>query len=189
MSGYKTDAVAKNARNQVVYGGLNHGTMVTNVIGADHENDGMVGIASVLGDKLSINVSLALYGMMMPLLSVLGKRTSGAITVVRREGGERDEAVPNRYSYAVGYEFLPDDGTVIPGNTKAIGNAYNAGISKGRASIRYLGIFPYFNALEPDTTLSVEHVILLAVGVFIVVINLCGRQGSNRQRWRRERSK
>lgn len=54
--GDKTDAPEKDVKNQIVNGGLNHGTMVTNVIGADHENDGMVGIASVLGDKLSINI-------------------------------------------------------------------------------------------------------------------------------------
>ncbi len=56
LSGDKTDEPEKNAYNEVVDGGLNHGTMVTNVIAADHENDGMVGIASVLGDKLSVNV-------------------------------------------------------------------------------------------------------------------------------------
>lgn len=54
--GDKTDVPEKDVKNQIVNGGLNHGTMVTNVIGADHENDGMVGIASVLGDKLSINI-------------------------------------------------------------------------------------------------------------------------------------
>lgn len=136
-----------------------------------------------------IGIGLSLYGMMMPLLSVLGERTSGTITVVRREGGERDEATPNRYSYSVGYEFLLDDGTVISGNTKVIGNAYNAGISRGQTSIRYLKIFPYLNALESDTALSVGHVILLAVGIFIVVINLRSRPGDNRLRQRSERIK
>ena len=133
---------------------------------------------------LIIGIGLSLYGMMMPLLSVLGERTSGTITVVRREGGERDEAIPNRYSYSVGYEFLLDDGTVISGNTKVIGNAYNAGISRGQASIRYLKIFPYLNALETDATLSVGHVILLAVGVLIITINLCSRTDNNRLRQR-----
>jgi len=56
VTGDKTDVPEKDVKNQIVNGGLNHGTMVTNVIGADHENDGMVGIASVLGDKLSINI-------------------------------------------------------------------------------------------------------------------------------------
>lgn len=136
-----------------------------------------------------IGIGLSLYGMMMPLLSVLGERTPGMITVVRREGGERDEAIPNRYSYSVGYEFLLDDGTVISGNTKVIGNAYNAGISRGQTSIRYLKIFPYLNALESDTALSVGHVILLAVGVFIVIINLRSRPGRNRLQRRSERTK
>lgn len=136
-----------------------------------------------------IGIALSLYGMMMPLLSVVGERTQGTITVVRREGGERDEAIPNRYSYSVGYEFLLDDGTVISGNTKVIGNAYNAGISKGQTFIRYLKIFPYINALESDTDLSIVHVILLAVGVSIIVINLRSRHGGNQQRRRSERSK
>lgn len=129
-----------------------------------------------------IGIGLALYGTMMPLLSVIGERTQGMITVVRREGGERDDAVPNRYSYSVGYEFLLDDGTVISGNTKVIGNAYNAGISTGQAFIRYLKIFPYLNALDSDTALSFEHVILLAVGVSIIIINLRRRHDGNRQR-------
>jgi hypothetical protein len=56
VSGDKTDVPEKDVKNQIVNGGLNHGTMVTNVMGADHENDGMVGIASILENKLSINV-------------------------------------------------------------------------------------------------------------------------------------
>jgi len=136
-----------------------------------------------------LGIVLSLYGTMMPLLSVIGERTQGLITVVRREGGERDEAVPNRYSYSVGYEFLLDDGAVISGNTKVIGNAYNAGISRGQASIRYLRIFPYLNALEFDTVLSVEHIILLVVGVFIITINLRSRPGGNRLQRRSERNK
>jgi len=120
---------------------------------------------------------------------VIGEKTQGTITVIRREGGERDEAIPNRYSYSVGYEFLLDDGKVISGNTKVIGNAYNAGISRGQASIRYLKIFPYLNALESDTAFSIEHVILLAVGVSIIIINLRSHPSGNRQRRRSERSK
>lgn len=37
-------------------GGLSHGTMVTHVIGADPENSGMVGVASILENKLNIKV-------------------------------------------------------------------------------------------------------------------------------------
>lgn len=56
VSGDKTDEPEKTAQGEIVDGGLNHGTMVTNVIAADYENEGMVGIASVLGEKLSVSV-------------------------------------------------------------------------------------------------------------------------------------
>lgn len=116
-----------------------------------------------------IGIVLLLYGAMMPLLSAIGIRTQGEITVIRREDGERDEAVPNRYSYSVGYEFALDDGTIICGNTKVIGNAYSAGISKGVAPVRYLKVFPYINALEADTEFSIGTIILLVAGAFLIV--------------------
>ncbi len=42
---------------KILDGGMSHGTLVTHVIGADHNNGGMVGIASVLESNLEINVS------------------------------------------------------------------------------------------------------------------------------------
>ncbi len=56
LDGDQTSEPEKNDNNAVIDGGLNHGTMVTNVIGADHNNGGMVGIAAILEDKLSIKV-------------------------------------------------------------------------------------------------------------------------------------
>lgn len=42
--------------DELEYGELNHGTMVTHVIGANGEDGGMVGVASMLEEKLNINV-------------------------------------------------------------------------------------------------------------------------------------
>lgn len=56
VTGDTTDTPALDDEGKPEDGHLNHGTMVTHVIGADHENSGMVGIASVLGDKLNIDV-------------------------------------------------------------------------------------------------------------------------------------
>ncbi|NCC05902.1 MAG: hypothetical protein EOM37_18110, partial [Proteobacteria bacterium] len=65
-----------------------------------------------------VGLLLALYGAIIPLLPVIGARTSGEITVVRRELGDRQAPVANSYSYSVGFEFALPDGRVIPGNTK-----------------------------------------------------------------------
>ncbi len=55
LSGDTTDDPAKK-NNQIVSGGFTHGTRVAHVIGADADNSGMVGVASVLGENLSIDV-------------------------------------------------------------------------------------------------------------------------------------
>jgi hypothetical protein len=55
VTGDKTDSPAKKD-DQIIDAGLSHGNMVTNVIGADAGNGGMVGIASVLENNLEIDV-------------------------------------------------------------------------------------------------------------------------------------
>ncbi len=55
LSGDTTnDPVKKN--DQIVNGGFTHGTKVAHVIGADSKNGGMVGVAGVLEENLTINV-------------------------------------------------------------------------------------------------------------------------------------
>ena len=56
VTGDTTEDPEKDNSGEIVDGGLSHGTMVTHVIGADPENNGMVGIAGGLGDNLNINV-------------------------------------------------------------------------------------------------------------------------------------
>jgi hypothetical protein len=55
--GDTTDQPARNAAGDLRFGGMNHGTGVAHVIGADPANGGMVGVASVLGRNLSISVT------------------------------------------------------------------------------------------------------------------------------------
>jgi hypothetical protein len=114
-----------------------------------------------------VGLLLALYGAIIPLLPVIGARTSGEITVVRRELGDRQAPVANSYSYSVGFEFALPDGRVIPGNTKTIGTAMSAGISKGQSAVFYLPALPYVNALERDARFDLGKVAILAAGLFL----------------------
>jgi hypothetical protein len=52
-----TDTPESDAAGAPSFGGLNHGTGVAHVIGADPSNGGMVGVASVLGERLEISVT------------------------------------------------------------------------------------------------------------------------------------
>lgn len=114
-----------------------------------------------------VGLLLTLYGAVTPLLPVIGARASGEITVVRRELGDRQAPVANSYSYSVGFEFPLPDGRVIPGNTKTIGTATSAGISKGKSLVFYLPALPYVNALERDARFDLGKVAILAAGLFL----------------------
>jgi len=128
-----------------------------------------------------VGLLLALYGTVIPLLPLVGARAVGEITVIRRELGDRQDPVANRYSYSVGYEFALPDGQIIPGNTKVIGSAVSAGISKGRNAVFYLPALPSVNALERDTRFDLGKVAILAAGVFLccAAVTRKAKQGRN----------
>ncbi|NLL90917.1 MAG: S8 family serine peptidase [Ruminococcaceae bacterium] len=56
LTGDTTEYPRTNEDGTLRTGGLTHGTMVAHIIGANSENGGVTGIASVLGEKLEINV-------------------------------------------------------------------------------------------------------------------------------------
>jgi len=56
IEGDTTDDPEKDANGNIEDGGHNHGTLVTHVIAANKENAGVAGIASILGDKLTVDV-------------------------------------------------------------------------------------------------------------------------------------
>lgn len=56
ITGDKTMDPARDKNGNMIFGGLNHGTMVTHVIAADGKNGGMSGTASILGSKMQVNV-------------------------------------------------------------------------------------------------------------------------------------
>lgn len=55
FEGDTTEDKEKDANGNIVDGGYNHGTLVSHVIGANGKNGGVSGIASNLGDKLTIS--------------------------------------------------------------------------------------------------------------------------------------
>ena len=111
-----------------------------------------------------------IYGLMIPVLNVAGSKTIGNIVEVRREGGERDDVTPNRYTWSVAYEFTVPGGKEYSGNTKAIGSSYSSGVSKGPVTVMYMDFFPYLNAIDESKFFPLDRIIILAVGVLFVFL-------------------
>lgn len=52
-----------------------------------------------------IAIMLILYGLIHIYLGIVGEKDTAIITNIRRQGAERNESVPNRYTYVISYSF------------------------------------------------------------------------------------
>jgi hypothetical protein len=119
----------------------------------------------------TIGAAILAWGLILPVLRIAGQRGTAVIDTVRRELGERNEVIPNRYTYNIGYSFTLPDGRKINGFSRRIGDAvyFKAGGSS-TAPVRYFSFFPYINALEEDTEPNYRHLILIVTGAFLIYI-------------------
>jgi hypothetical protein len=127
--------------------------------------------------KLLPRILITLLGAVLMLwaagdlaLGLFGERASAVVTHIRREGGERTDGKPNRYTYNISYIFVLPDGKEINGFTKNIGDAvYLKADGTGRITVRYFKIMPYVNAPEENSSLPLKQVILTVAGIFLIV--------------------
>ena len=119
---------------------------------------------------LFIAIMFVLYGSMHIYLGFFGVKDRAVITGIRRQGGERNEPVPNRYTYVISYSFNLPDGRSIDGFAYKIGNAVYVkvtGSNMNTAHIRYLKALPEINALERDAGLKMGNLIIIGAGILI----------------------
>ena len=117
-----------------------------------------------------IGVTFIAYGVRTVALGFVGAKATGVITSVRRQGGERDEAVPGRYTYSIGYRFtLPDGRTIEGSDTKVGSSVYVKASGTSIAEVRYFKNFPYISVLEEHAGLNAGQIVLIAAGVLVVL--------------------
>lgn len=127
---------------------------------------------------------LIAWSLGMPLLGVCGTQVIGQITTVRKQGGERNESVAGRYTYAIGYQFQLPDGRTVAGATTHVGNYYQVYDlpAAAAAPIRYCSWLPAVNALEVDTRPGLEQAIVLLVGALLLSRHRLSHPQSARQK-------
>lgn len=136
----------------------------------------------------ALGLMLLAWGLGMPMVAWLGAEAPGTITHVRRQLGDRGEAIPNRYAYAISYEFRLPDGSLAQGNTYRVGDYFSPGkLAKGSAvQVRYLPGFPFISEMQWHWAAVVEHGIVAAVGGLL--LHLAARGDLNRHRPRRQKT-
>lgn len=116
-----------------------------------------------------LGAALILWAAGSLALGFFGERATAVVTHIRREGGERTDAVPGRYTYNIGYTFTLPNGKKVDGFTKKIGGAvYLKADGTGKIAVRYFKALPYLNAPQETTLLSPKPLILAAAGVFLI---------------------
>lgn len=118
-----------------------------------------------------LGVALILYALVPLLLGIVGSDETAVITSVRRQGGERNEAVPNRYTYVIGYTFTLDNGKSYDGFVYRIGSAvYVKSDGTSTAGVKYFRPLPFIHTLTQDTELSWGQPVTAGAGVFLIYI-------------------
>lgn len=106
------------------------------------------------------------------MLGLVGNRDTAVITSIRRQGGQRNEAIPNRYTYSIGYSFELVDGRTIDGTTTHIGSPiYSKASGYSTKPVRYFAAWPHINALEEDTGLRPGPLLLILAGGILLLIS------------------
>lgn len=116
-----------------------------------------------------LGIGLIFMGASQAILGFAGKSASAVVTDIRREGGERTDGKPGRYTYNISYTFTLPDGKEINGFTKKIGDSvYLKADGTSTVRIRYFPVFPYINVMERDAGLGAGQVVLMIAGGFLI---------------------
>lgn len=127
-----------------------------------------------------LGIALILMGSSWIILGVVGKSAPAVITSIRREGGERTDGKPGRYTYNIGYAFTLPDGKEINGFSKKIGDSvYLKPDGTSVVQVRYLPYFPYINAMEKDTGFGAGQLTLILAGTALIFLINTKNRGGN----------
>lgn len=135
----------------------------------------------------ALGVLLLAWGLGMPLVGLWGAEAAGTVTQVRRYLGDRGEAVANRYSYAIAYEFGLPDGLRVQGHANRVGGFFSpSSLAQGSVvQVRYLPAFPSVHTLQGHWPQLLEQCLAATAGAVLLYLVARGAAaGRGRKRTR-----
>lgn len=112
-----------------------------------------------------------LYGCFLGILWVAGTKTQAQVQNFRREMGERNETIPNQYTYSFDYEFTVE-GKAYSGNSKKVqGPVFLKNQGNSFIMVHYLSCCPFINCPETDFKpwykIFIYFAVALVLGYFL----------------------
>lgn len=118
-----------------------------------------------------LGLLLVLWGVSTITLRFAGESATAVITGIHRQGGERTDGKPGRYTYSIGYTFILPDGRRVNGSTTKIGGAvYIKANGTSTLPVRYFKAVPFINTPEEKTRPSFGQPVLIIAGAFLIFV-------------------
>lgn len=122
----------------------------------------------------ALGILLMIWDIGAPLVALTGAEAQGQITHVRRQLGDRNEAIPNRYTFAITYKFRLPDGTLRTGTSQRIGDFFSPGrLGVGSpVTIRYAPFAPGLSVMDWRLGSLIENILAAALGAVLLWLQL-----------------
>jgi hypothetical protein len=103
-------------------------------------------------------------------LGFFGEKTIGTISAFRRIGGERAEAIPNRYTYSLEYRYIVG-GVEYTGTTTQIGSPLFTKVTgEEKLNVNYFVSFPQISCPEQDSNIDMGKAALIGMGGLLIKV-------------------
>ncbi|HOO95456.1 MAG TPA: hypothetical protein PLH60_06935 [Proteiniphilum sp.] len=117
----------------------------------------------------SVSMLFALYGAFLGTLLLFGVDKQATLTSYRQEYGERNEVIPNRYTYLFGYAFTVEGKTYHGTGQRVASPVFLKPSAESTISIRYLPCCPYLNSHVEGKETWKSSLIFLGIGVILLL--------------------
>lgn len=114
-----------------------------------------------------ISMLFIFYASFLGTLVLFGEDKQATLTSYRQEYGERNEVIPNRYTYLFGYEFTVNGKTYYGTGQKVGSPVFLKPSPDSTISIKYLSFCPFFNSHIEDKQIWKSILIFLVVGLVL----------------------
>ena len=116
----------------------------------------------------SVSMLFVIYASFLGVLVLFGEDKQATLTSYRQEYGERNEVIPNRYTYLFGYEFTVNGKTYYGTGQKVGSPVFLKPSPESTISIKYLSFCPYFNSHIEGKKNWKSILIFLAGGMWVI---------------------
>lgn len=117
---------------------------------------------------MAVGVLILGYGVMLAALFFFGTRVEARLTSYRQQMGERNEVIPNRYTYHFGYTFTVDGHEYSGTGQRIAGPVYLKPGPEATIRVKYLPCCPRIHADDAEAHPGRRVAVFVAVGLLLL---------------------